>query len=131
MAKKARGEQHDGAGKDDGTPRPPESFRVSGHIVRDPREVDALLLGNALQMLDLADRVGALEAGDVQEGHSQPAPPPATYTVREAADLLGRSPDTIRRWIRLGKLRSTKSTDSQQGQHLIPYASLAPFFRGR
>lgn len=31
-----------------------------------------------------------------------------TLTVPEAARRLGRNPETIRRWIREGKLRSTK-----------------------
>ena len=53
-----------------------------------------------------------------------------TYTVKEAAQLLGKSTHTVRRWIREGKLQSTKTSDSQQGQHLITHASLAPFLHG-
>ena len=51
----------------------------------------------------------------------------ATYTVKEAAQVLGRSPSTIRRWIREGKLESSKSADNQQGQHLIPAASIQKY----
>jgi excisionase family DNA binding protein len=53
-----------------------------------------------------------------------------TYSVKEAARLLGKSEQTIRRWIREGKLESTKSSDVQQGHHLIPYSSLAEYLSG-
>ena len=50
-----------------------------------------------------------------------------TYTVSEAANILGRSPSTVRRWIREGKLESSKSADNQQGQHLIPRHSIQEY----
>lgn len=48
------------------------------------------------------------------------------YRVGEAADLLGVSPDTIRRWIDGGKLAAT--TD-EQGRKLLDGAPLAEFAR--
>ena len=62
-------------------------------------------------------------------GNTGAAPRP-TYTVAEAAQLLGKSTQTIRRWIREGKLDSTKSANSQQGQHMVPYASIERYLRG-
>ena len=48
----------------------------------------------------------------------------AAYSVKETAELLGKSESTIRRWIREGKLQSAKTSDSVQGQHLIPRHSV-------
>ncbi len=48
-------------------------------------------------------------------------------TVPEIAERLGRSPETIRRWIRAGKLRASKVGT----QHVIDEADLAAFLRGR
>lgn len=42
-------------------------------------------------------------------------------TVPEAARRTGRNPETIRRWIRSGRLRSTKAGT----QHLIDESDLA------
>ena len=44
-------------------------------------------------------------------------------TVPEAAKKVGRDPETVRRWIRTGKLRSQKVGT----QHLIAENDLAPF----
>jgi excisionase family DNA binding protein len=44
-------------------------------------------------------------------------------TVPEAAKRVGRDPETVRRWIRAGKLRSHKVGT----QHLIEEEDLAPF----
>lgn len=44
-------------------------------------------------------------------------------TVPEAARLVGRDPETVRRWIRSGKLRSQKAGT----QHLIDENDLEPF----
>lgn len=44
-------------------------------------------------------------------------------TVPEAARRVGRNPETVRRWIREGKLRSRKVGT----QHLIEEADLAAF----
>lgn len=49
------------------------------------------------------------------------------YSVKEAAQMLGKSEPTIRRWIREGKLASAKSSDSPQGQHLIPRHSIEKY----
>lgn len=48
-------------------------------------------------------------------------------TVPEAARRVRRNPGTVRRWIREGKLRSTKVGT----QHLIDEADLAAMTRGR
>jgi excisionase family DNA binding protein len=44
-------------------------------------------------------------------------------TVPEAAKRVGRDPETVRRWIRSGKLRSQRVGT----QHLIAEDDLAPF----
>jgi len=44
-----------------------------------------------------------------------------TLTVPEAARRIGRNPETVRRWIRQGKLRSHKVGT----QHVIEEADLA------
>ena len=44
-------------------------------------------------------------------------------TVPEAARRVGRNPETVRRWIRSGKLRSHKIGT----QHIIDERDLAPF----
>jgi excisionase family DNA binding protein len=44
-------------------------------------------------------------------------------TVPEAAKRVGKSPETIRRWIRSGKLRATKVGM----QHLVDEQDLEPF----
>ena len=44
-------------------------------------------------------------------------------TVPEAARRVGKDPETVRRWIRSGKLRSTKVGT----QHLIDDDDLRPF----
>jgi len=48
-------------------------------------------------------------------------------TVPEAARRLGRNPETVRRWIREGKLRSTKIGT----QHVLDEADLAEMLRDR
>lgn len=72
------------------------------------------------QLTRIADSLEKIASREHQEAKP-------TYTVKEASDLLGKSPSTIRRWIREGKLQSSKSADNQQGQHLIPRASLSEF----
>jgi excisionase family DNA binding protein len=44
-------------------------------------------------------------------------------TVPEAARRAGKNPETIRRWIRSGKLRSTRVGT----QHMIDESDLEPF----
>jgi excisionase family DNA binding protein len=46
-----------------------------------------------------------------------------TITVPEAARRLGRNPETVRRWIREGKLRATKVGT----QHFVDELDLAEF----
>lgn len=47
-------------------------------------------------------------------------------TVPQAAKRVGRDPETVRRWIRSGKLPSQKVGT----QHLIDEEDLAPFLDG-
>jgi molybdopterin-binding protein len=44
-----------------------------------------------------------------------------TYRIAEAAELLGVSDDTMRRWVEAGRLPSTK----QEGRTVVPGAELA------
>ena len=56
---------------------------------------------------------------------SSPTPPEAecwAYPVPEAARRVGRNPETIRRWIRSGRLRAAKVGT----QHVIDEADLEP-----
>ena len=78
---------------------------------------------------ELSDRVDRLsdEFEKSREGGAAALKP--AYSVKEAAQLLGRSQQTVRRWIREGKLESRKSSDAQQGHHLIPYASIEKHLR--
>jgi molybdopterin-binding protein len=46
-----------------------------------------------------------------------------TYRIAEAADLLGVSDDTMRRWVEAGRVASTK----QDGRTVVPGAELAGF----
>jgi excisionase family DNA binding protein len=48
-------------------------------------------------------------------------------TVPEAAKRVGRNPETVRRWIREGKMRSTRVGT----QHLIDEAELEPLMKDR
>ncbi len=41
-------------------------------------------------------------------------------TVAEAAHLVHRSPYTVRRWLREGRLNGSKATNGSKGQYLIP-----------
>lgn len=47
-------------------------------------------------------------------------------TVPEAAKLIGRNPETVRRWIREGKLRARKVGS----QHVIEEQDLEPILNG-
>ncbi len=79
---------------------------------------------------ELSERVEHLsnEVEALREGGAAALKP--AYSVKEAAQLVGRSEQTVRRWIREGKLESTKSSDTQQGQHMISYASIERHLRG-
>ena len=48
-----------------------------------------------------------------------------TYTVKEIADMLNTNPETVRRWIRNGKLHAEKY--SNKTGNVIPEASLNTF----
>jgi excisionase family DNA binding protein len=69
---------------------------------------------------EIADELKALRKQGGREAKQ-------AYSVKEAAQLLGRSEQTIRRWIREGKLETTKSADNQQGRHLVPHSSVAQY----
>ena len=44
---------------------------------------------------------------------------PEFLTVAEAAKVLHRSPYTLRKWLREGKLEGSKTTEGRTGQYLI------------
>ena len=49
-----------------------------------------------------------------------------TYRIGEAAELLGVSPDTVRRWIDAGRLAADRD---EHGHRTVPGAGLAAFAR--
>ncbi|WP_292607155.1 helix-turn-helix domain-containing protein [Nocardioides sp. REDSEA-S30_B4] len=46
-----------------------------------------------------------------------------TYRIAEAAELLGVSDDTLRRWVDAGRLRA----EQEEGRTVVPGAALAAF----
>lgn len=50
-----------------------------------------------------------------------------TYTVKEIADILKTNPETVRRWIRLGKLEAEQS--SRKGGNVVTAQSLNKFLK--
>ena len=130
MARNPRKETDESARMDEDVPEPGASLADFYDRLQAIADEDAERKAMPRRLRELASRLEALEAGAGCESPAQFPTVPPTYTVAEASHLLGKSPHTIRRWIREGKLRSTKTSDSQQGQHVIPYASLAPFLRG-
>lgn len=50
-----------------------------------------------------------------------------TYTVKEIADMLKTNPETVRRWIRLGKLEADQS--SRKGGNVVSEQSLNEFLK--
>ena len=126
MAKKSPERTDDGTGKDEGIPVPRATYGHYHRVVRALEGHD----GEAEATANLSEKVSRLTETVEKLARERSAPVRPTYTVKEAAQLLAKSTHTIRRWIREGKLQSTKTSDSQQGQHLIPHASLAPFLHG-
>lgn len=51
-----------------------------------------------------------------------------TYTVRDISKMLGKNPETVRRWIRDGKLKAGQ--DSRKGGNYVTEAELQKFLRG-
>lgn len=49
------------------------------------------------------------------------------YTVKEIADMLKTNPETVRRWIRLGKLEADQS--SRKGGNVVSEQSLNKFLK--
>lgn len=52
-----------------------------------------------------------------------------TYTVKEIADLLGTNPETVRRWIRDGKLQATANSKKKDENKVILESALNAFLR--
>jgi molybdopterin-binding protein len=50
------------------------------------------------------------------------------FRIGEAAELLGISPDTVRRWVDAGRLNATRD---EHGHRMIDGAELAAFVRGQ
>ncbi len=51
-----------------------------------------------------------------------------TYTVKQIADMLNTQPETVRRWIRSGKLHAEKM--SRKEGHIVTDDSLNKFLKG-
>lgn len=51
-----------------------------------------------------------------------------TYTVKQIADMLNTQPETVRRWIRNGRLHA-KKTSRKEG-HIVTDADLNSFLKG-
>ena len=50
-----------------------------------------------------------------------------SYSVEEISKMLGKNPETVRRWIRSGKLKATQ--DSRKKGNLVTDAELSRFLR--
>ena len=50
-----------------------------------------------------------------------------TYSVKQIADMLNTKPETVRRWIRSGKLYAEKA--SRKGGHVVTEADLNEFLK--
>jgi excisionase family DNA binding protein len=107
------------------------SFEACEHEEGRPGEVVLRLgRGNEEVVAELRHIRGILEEMAVElkalrEGGDHEVKP--VYSVKEAGQLLGRSEQTVRRWIREGQLDSEKAGESQQARHIIPHASVAQY----
>lgn len=52
-----------------------------------------------------------------------------TYTVKEIADLLGTNPETVRRWIRDGKLKAVANSKKKGENKVILEGALNAFLK--
>lgn len=52
-----------------------------------------------------------------------------TYTVKEIADLLGTNPETVRRWIRDGKLQAVANSKKKGENKVILESALNAFLK--
>ena len=52
------------------------------------------------------------------------------YTTRETAELLGKAPRTIRRWVEEGVLKAVKVGDKRRGRLLIPAREIDRLLNG-
>ena len=50
-----------------------------------------------------------------------------TYSVKEISEMLNTNPETVRRWIRKGKLDA--AIESKKGGHIVYEAALQEFLR--
>lgn len=63
---------------------------------------------SGLMSTTLARRSVSVERADARDRHNEPVTTePTTYRLAEAADILGVSDDTVRRWVDAGRLMTT------------------------
>lgn len=53
---------------------------------------------------------------------------PALYTLREASELLRRNPQTIRNWIKEGKIKAFRDPDSTRSRIYITADEMRAYF---
>lgn len=73
-------------------------------------------------LMRLETKLDRLDAGVRALAKKDELPP--MLTVREASDLLRRSPYTVRRWLREGRIEGTKASSGRGVQYLIPRREL-------
>ena len=85
--------------------------------------IELARLREAMQLL--AEEIGALRQ-DLRVALSPRAKAKPFYTVTELAEQFGRSPYTIRRWIRAGKIDAVKlNSGGPRDQYLIAHDDVA------